>query len=71
MGNITQEVWDRLEKIYSEVSALNNLIGLEYDGDDYICTNTEQVDPDWCDDDLLSDLDCLQSDLGYFLGKQG
>lgn len=71
MGNITQEVWDKLEKIYSEVSALNNLIGLEYDGDDYTCTNTEQVDPEWCDRELLEDLDCLQSDLGYFLGKQG
>lgn len=71
MGNITQEVWDRLETIHSEVSALNKLIGLEYDGDDYTCTNTEQVDPDWCDRELLEDLDCLQSDLGYFLGKQG
>jgi hypothetical protein len=71
MGNVTQDVWNRLEKIYSEVAALNDMIGLEYDidADDYICTNQSQVDEEWCDRDLLVDLDTLQADLGYFLGK--
>lgn len=71
MGNVTQDVWNRLEKIYSEVAALNDMIGLEYDidSDDYICTNQSQVDEEWCDRDLLADLDTLQADLGYFLGK--
>ena len=69
-GNVTQEVWDALEKLYADLDKVINLIGLDYDDEgELICTNSDQVDPEWCDEDLLSSIDTLSADLGYFLGK--
>ena len=69
-GGVTPEVWNQLEKVYADVTKLVDLIGLEYtDDDEYVCNNTDQVDPEWCDEDLLSSLDTLRMDLGYYLGK--
>lgn len=68
-GGVTQEVWDQLEKVYADLDTLVNMIGLDYDGDDYVCTNTDQVDPEWCDEEMLDSIDAARADLKYFLGK--
>ena len=68
-GGVTQEVWDQLERVYADLDKLVNMIGLDYDGEDYVCTNTDQVDPEWCDEEMLDSIDTARMDLKYFLGK--
>ena len=71
MGNITNEVWNQCQRVYTELDKLVNLIGLEYDADQdiYVCHNEDQVDPEWCDDEMLASIENAHADLGYFLGK--
>ena len=71
-GSVTPEVYSQCEKVYAEVEKLYNLIGLDYnfDEDEFTCTNTNNVDPEWCDDDLLRSIDHLYEDMGFFLGKR-
>jgi len=68
-GNITPKVYEQCKKVYKELDTLIKLIGLEYDfdSDEYICTNTDQVDEDWCDREMLSSIDTAYADLKYFL----
>lgn len=70
-GGVTPEVYLQCERVYAEVKKLYNLIGLDYDfdNDEFICNNLDNVDPDWCDRDLLASIDHLYSDMGFFLGK--
>ena len=69
-GGVTTEVWNLLEKIYADLDQFVNLVGLEYTEDDeYVCHNTDQVDEEWCDEEMLASLDTAHADLGYFLRK--
>ena len=71
MGRITNEVWEKLESVYKELDELIGLIGLEYtDDDEYVCHNTDQVDEEWCDYEMLESINCAWQDIGYFLGKR-
>lgn len=67
-GGVTNEVYNQCKKVYQELDKLVNLVGLEYDIDDgYICRNTDQVDEDWCDYEMLESLENAHADLKYFL----
>ena len=68
-GGVTNAVWDQLNRVYAELDKFINLVGLEYDGDEYICHNEDQVDPEWCDYEMLESIENAHADLGYFLGK--
>ena len=69
-GGVTDEVWNQLNRVYDELNKLVNLLGMEYDIDTNSYTfNPDQVDPEWCDDELLDSIDTLYGDLNYFLGK--
>lgn len=65
---ITQEVMDALKKIYESLEAFINLVGLEYtDEDEYVCHNTDQVDEEWCDEEMLISIEHAHADIGFFL----
>lgn len=68
----TQEVIDILEKIYADIDKFIKLVGLDYNGDDeeYICLNTDQVDKDWCDREMLESISTVYDDIGFFLNKR-
>lgn len=69
-GGITNEAWNQLQTIYADLDKFVKLVGLEYtDDDEYVCTNSDQVDEDWCDEELLASLENAHTDLGFFLGK--
>ena len=60
-----------LQKIYEALGEFIELVGLEYTEDDeYVCHNRDQVDEEWCDDEMLESIDCAYSDIGYFLPKE-
>ena len=66
---VTKKVMELLKKIYKDLDEFIDLIGLEYTEDgEYVCHNRDQVDEEWCDDEMLESIDCLHSDLEYFLG---
>ena len=69
-GGVTPEVWDQLNRLYDELDDLIDLIGLEYDVETngYVC-DPEQVDEEWCDEEMLDSIDALHQDLKYFLSK--
>ena len=70
-GGITDEAWNQLQKLYTELDKFVKLVGLEYTEDgEYVCTNSDQVDDDWCDYEMLASLENAHADLGYFLGKR-
>lgn len=68
---VTTEVMEILKKLYDVLNSFVNLVGLEYDfdNDEYICINKDQVDERWCDDDMLRSIENAHTDLGFFLGK--
>ncbi len=68
---ITSEVMEMLKKLYDVLDSFVSLVGLEYDfdEDEYICTNKDQVDERWCDDDMLRSIENAHADLGFFLGR--
>lgn len=69
---VTQEVIDTLEKIYTDIDKFIKLVGLNYNGDDekYMCSNTDQVDKDWCDREMLDSISTAYDDIGFFLNKK-
>lgn len=69
---VTDKVWIKLNKLYEILSEVKELIGLDYDydSDEYICKNKDQVDDDWCDREMLSSIDHALNDIGFFLGKR-
>ena len=68
---ITEEVMEMLNKIYNDLEKLVNLIGLEYtDDDEYVCNNRDQVDEEWCDEEMLRSIEHAYQDIGFFLGKR-
>ena len=72
-GGVTNEVWNQLQKVYAELDKFVNLVGLEYvvedDFEGYVCHNQDQVDEEWCDDEMLASLENAHADLKYFLRK--
>ena len=70
-GSCTDRVWNQLETTYAVLDIFIKAVGLEYDyeKDEYICKNEYEVDPDWCDDDMLRSIDNAYADIGFFLGK--
>ena len=70
-GSCTDRVWVQLETIYEALDMFMRTVGLEYifEDDKYNCKNEDQVDPDWCDDDMLRSIENAHADIGFFLGK--
>ena len=67
---ITEEVMKALEKLYEDLSAFIDLVGLEYtDDDEYVCNNRDQVDEEWCDEEMLASIENSYQDIGFFLGR--
>lgn len=67
---ITKKVIKRLEKIYDALEKFINLVELEYtDDDEYVCNNRDQVDEEWCDEEMLASIENAYQDIGYFLGR--
>lgn len=68
---ITEKVWELLEKVYESLHEFVELVGLEYDYDDeeYVCKNLDEVDEEWCDDEMLEALENSHMNLRYFFGK--
>ena len=68
---VTKEVMEMLKKLYDVLDSFVNLVGLEYDfdNDEYICINKDQVDERWCDDGMLRSIENAHTDLGFFLGR--
>ena len=65
---VTEEVMEALEKLYEALDVFVKLVGLEYtDDDEYVCNNRDQVDEEWCDDEMLESIENAHADLGYFL----
>ena len=68
---ITEQVMQSLEELYKALEKVINLVGLEYtDNDEYVCNNRDQVDEEWCDEDMLADIENSYQDIGFFLGKR-
>ena len=69
---VTQEVMDMLEELYGVLDKFVKLVGLEYDFDEseYICTNRDQVDEEWCDYEMLASIENAHADISFFLGKE-
>ena len=69
---VTEEVMDALEKLYKVLDDFVNLVGLKYDyeEDEYICTNRNQVDERWCDDEMLASIENAHVDIKFFLRKE-
>lgn len=66
---VTEKVMELLKEIYKNLDELVNLIGLEYTEDEeYVCHNRDQVDEEWCDEEMLESISCAHSDIGYFVG---
>lgn len=68
---VTEEVMKQLEDIWKKLGDFIDLVGLFYDSaeDEYVCYNRNQVDEDWCDREMLEDIENAREDIGYFLGK--
>lgn len=67
---VTEEVMEMLNKIYNDLENLINLIDLEYtDDDEYVCNNRDQVDEEWCDEEMLISIEHAYQDIGFFLGR--
>ena len=65
---VTKEVWELLQRIHKDIDEFIQLVGLEYtDNDEYICHNREQVDEEWCDEEMLDSICTAYNDLDYFL----
>lgn len=67
---VTQKVIDELNKVYKKLEDIKNLIGLEYIDDEYVCKNKDQVDDEWCDEEMLHSIEYAYQDIGFFLGKR-
>ena len=68
---VTEEVMQTLKKIYEDLDIFINLVGLEYtDDDEYVCNNKDQVDEEWCDEEMLASIENSYQDIGFFLGKR-
>lgn len=68
---VTQEVMDMLKELYGVLDKFVNLVGLRYDHDEdeYVCDNRDQVDEEWCDDEMLASIENAHADIRFFLGK--
>ena len=68
---VTEEVMEMLEKLYGVLDEFMELVGLEYDyeEEEYICHNRDQVDEEWCDDEMLASIENAHADIAFFLGK--
>lgn len=69
---VTNKVWILLDKVYENLKELSDLIGLvyDYDSEEYVCKNKDQVDDNWCDREMLASIDHAINDIEYFLGKR-
>lgn len=63
------DVIKKLKELYKVNKELIDMIGLEYDFDDdeYCCTKVNME----FDRDLMTDIDQLHGDLGYYLKVKG
>ena len=67
---ITEEVMEILQKIKEDIEKFVNLVGLEYTDDNkYVCNNKNQVDEDWCDEEMLDSIATAYNDIDYFLSE--
>lgn len=67
---ITEAVMEILKKIHKDIEEFIDLVGLEYivDNGEYICHNRDQVDEEWCDEDMLDSISTAYNDIDYFIG---
>ena len=68
---VTENVMKILQKIYKDIEEFIDLVGLEYTEDDeYVCNNTDQVDDEWCDREMLVSISTAYDDIDYFLPEK-
>ena len=58
--------------MFIELDRIKNHLNIDdyyTDDDEYVCNNRDQVDEEWCDEEMLRSIEHAYQDIGFFLGR--